>query len=140
MSDTLRVEKLSEGGEGEAFQIVFVDVENGGRHGYVTNARGSFSVAEVTEFFERCGQPAGDVLEMVRVARRQFAKTQAPDERAPLCQVCSRLTIFVRSVEHDVFDSASGETRPRLVAKVYRCAEHGLVEIPQRRRGDRATD
>jgi hypothetical protein len=50
MSQTLRVEKLSEDGEGETFQIVFVDMESGRRHGYVTNARGSLSLAEVTEF------------------------------------------------------------------------------------------
>jgi hypothetical protein len=127
----MAIEKRSEDENGETFQIIFL-----GDHGSLMKAQGPYSAAEVTEFFERCGQPASEVLEMVRVARRRFADQQPTDERTPVCPACSRPIIFVRSAENDVVDIDSGQVRRRLVAKVYRCADHGLVEIPQRRRTD----
>ena len=71
--DKIGLEKLSDGDEGERFWIIFIDGQKlAENRGYFRSTSDVMSEAQVREFFEKGGQPAGDVEAMFSLARAAY--------------------------------------------------------------------
>lgn len=73
MQDKIGLGKVSDGGQGELFWIVYISAEKLAQHnGYFRSTSKAMTETKVRDFFEKGGQPSSDVEAMFRLAREAY--------------------------------------------------------------------
>jgi hypothetical protein len=73
MQDKIRLEKVKDDEHGERFWIVYTSAEKKAiKPGYQEGARGPMTEPQIRDFFEKAGQPEGDVEAMFQIARQTY--------------------------------------------------------------------